>query len=65
MKEVSTPNDTGFDTSKSDPVVEMGRNPSKRGFRHRLRHITSGTFVENGFRPKRTGFDPVSDLGNR
>jgi hypothetical protein len=59
MKEVSTPNDTGFDTSKSNPSVERVETLLRGGFDTGF-DTYLGTFVENGFRHQTT---PVSTLG--
>ena len=59
MKEVSTPNDTGFDTSESNPNVERVETLLRGGFDTGF-DTSLGTFVENEFRRQTT---PVSTLG--
>ena len=58
MKEVSTPNDTGFDTSGSNPNVERVETLLRGGFDTGF-DTSLGTFVENEFPHQTT---PVSTL---
>ena len=65
MKEVSTPNDTDFDTSKSNPSVERVETLLK-GVSTPVSTLTWALLLKMGFDTKRHRFrHSVRDLGGK